>query len=42
MIMEKKIEELDARVKKLEWTNFIIIMIVGILLITYLMKKQNG
>jgi hypothetical protein len=40
--MEKKIEELDARVKKLEWTNFIIIMIVGILLITYLMKKQNG
>ena len=40
--MEKKIEELDARVKKLEWTNFIIIMIVGVLLITYLMKKRNG
>ncbi len=40
--MEKQIQDLEARVKKLEWTNFIIIMIVGILLITYLMKKRNG
>ena len=40
--MEKQIQDLEERVKKLEWTNFIIIMIVGILLITYLMKKRNG
>lgn len=37
--MEKQIEELNSRVKKLEWTSFIMIMIIGILLITYLMKK---
>jgi len=40
--MENKIEELEARITKLEWTTFIMINAIVILFVYYLYKSKNG